>query len=385
MSTPDSGLRRVAIYTDRAHADLALPSGVPVASLIPAVVDVLPPGADPPLLRPYRLCEPGKAALDGTKSLSQQGIRDGATLVLTYAPCPAPQVYCDDPAEQLATAVSVMQRPWTPGARRLSAALAASGLSGVAGFVAVPGGPGAPNLLLAFAAAGTVALLTVPPSGCGAPVRTMLCCLAGLTVLAAVAATAVALSGSGLARPAVVAAGAGVWLTRVADRVAAAATGLSRSPHAAVARAGQAHDLLTGLVAVASGLVVLGAAGVIAAAPVAGTPRAAGVLFAAAAGAALALRARSHSDGAHIAALVAGGTATLGIAMLGASFSGARQWPAGLAVALAAAALGFGATPASVSIRRGAEVLEGLALGSLAPLACWLLGLYSAARGLRVG
>ncbi|WP_409427109.1 EsaB/YukD family protein [Mycobacterium sp. SMC-11] len=387
MSNPDSGLRRVAVHADNAHADLTLPSGVPVATLIPAVVELMPHRASPDSLHPYRLSEPGRAALDSTKTLSQQGIRDGSTLVLTRAECPAPQVSFDDPAEQVAAAVRTIERPWNPAARRLGAALTASGLAGVAGFVAIPGGPGAPNALLAVAASGAVALMTVPPSGCSGLVRTTLCCLAGLAVLVAVAGMAVAVTGIELPRVGAAAVVAGVGMIRGAGRVAAAATGLFRRGQSLPSQVGETHDLLTGLVAAAGTLAALGAAAVVVGTPVAETHHLVGAMFAASAGLALALRARSHTDGMQIAALIAGGTATLGIGLLGAAGHTTAQWPAALAVVLVAAALGLGfaAPPTSPLIRRAAEVVEGLALGSLAPLACWLCGFYSAARGWNLG
>ena len=383
MSTSDSGMYRVAIHADTARADLTLPSGVPVAALIAAVADLIPHRAGPESLRPYRLAEPGRAALDGTKTLSQQGIRDGSILLLTHAEYRAPRVLFDDPAEQVAAAVRTKERPWDPPARRLSAALAASALAGVAGFVAIPGGPGSPNALLAAAAAGTVALMSVPPSGCSAPVRTTLCCLAGLAVLAAVAGMAAAVTGIAPTPVGAVAAAAGVGMIRIAGRMVSAATGLARRE----AQVGAAHDLLTGLVAGAAALVPLGAAAVVAGTPASGAPRLVGAVFAATAGVALTLRARSHTDGVQIAALIAGGTATLGIALLGAARNTAAQWPVAAAALLVAVVLGLGFAAPGVSplIGRGAEVIEGLALGSLAPLACWLCGLYSVARGLSLG
>ncbi|WP_192830986.1 MULTISPECIES: EsaB/YukD family protein [unclassified Mycobacterium] len=387
MSDPDSGLRRVAVHAANAHADLTLPSRVPVAVLIAAVLELMPCLASPDSLRPYRLFEPGRAALNGTKTLSQQGIRDGATLVLSHAECPAPQVSFDDPAEEVAAAVRNIERPWSPTACRLSAALAASGLAGVAGFVATPGGPGAPNALLAVAATGAVALMAVPPSGCNGLVRTTLCCLAGLAVLGAVAGMTVAVTGIALPRAGAAAVVAGVGMLRVAGRAAAAATGLFRRGQAVPAQVAETHHLVTGLVAATAASATLGAAAVVAGSPGAGAPRMVGAVFAATAGMALALRARSHTDGVQVAALIAGGTATLAVGLLAAASSTTAQWPAALAVMLVATALGLGFTAPTASplIRRVAEVMEGLALGSLAPLACWVCGFYSLARGLSIG
>lgn len=387
MSIPDPGLCRVAVHADTAHVDLALPSRVPVATLLAAVLDLMPhqSASGPP--RPYYLSEPGRAALDGTKSLSQQGIRDGCTLVLTHAECPDPKVVFDDPAELVATAVRSTQRPWSPVARRLAAALTASGLAAVAGFVAIPGGPGAPSALLAAAAAGTVALMAVPPTGCGATLRTTLCCLAGLTVLGAVVGMAVAATGIALSRVGAVAVVAGVAMTRGAGRLAGAVSGLFRRADPVPSQVGEAHDLLTGWVAAAAALVAVGAGATITAAPGAGAPAMVCAAFVATAGTAVVLRSRSHTDGLQIAALVTGGTATVGIGLLGAAGNTAARWPAVLAVALVAAALalGFTAPTASPLIRRSAEIVESLALGSLVPLACWVCGFYSPARGLSLG
>lgn len=386
MPIPESGLRRVTVYTDAAHADLTLPAGVPVTALIAAVADLVPHRES---LRPYRLCEPGCCALDGAKTLEQQDIRDGAVLVLTDQQGAGPKLRFDDPAEQVAVAVRATARPWTPAARRLTAALAASGLAGAAGFVAVPGGPGTPNALLAVASAGTATLLAVPPSGCGDTTRTMLCCLAWLAVLTAVVGVALAMTGISLQAAGAATAAAAVGLIRVAGRGAVMFTGLSHRSIPISSRVDQAHGVLSGLVAGSAAAVVLGAGGVVLGAPVAGVPRVIGVVFAAAAGAALVLRARSHTDGVQIAALLAGGAASLVIAVLAAAIDAAphRLWPAVVAVALAAATIGVGFTaPARLPLaRRGAEVLESLALGSLVPLACWLCGVYGAARGLSLG
>ncbi|WP_205868960.1 EsaB/YukD family protein, partial [Mycolicibacter senuensis] len=108
MAGSDSGLRRVAVYADTGHADLALPAAVPVALLVGAVVDLVSGSEGPqpasvpagPLpLRPYRLAQPGRPPLDGSKTLGQQGICDGAVLVLTCADDIAPEPRFDEPAE----------------------------------------------------------------------------------------------------------------------------------------------------------------------------------------------------------------------------------------------------------------------------------------------
>jgi hypothetical protein len=375
------------VHADTVHADLALPAGVPVAALVASIVDLLPRRDGPPTLRPYRLARPGRAALDGSQTLAQHGICDGTVLVLTRADNLAAEPRFDDPAEQVAATVRTTAWPWTRPARRLSAALAASGLAGVAGFVAVPGGPGTPNALLAAAASGTVAVLAMPSGSCSGPVRTTLCCLAGLAVVAAVVGTACAATGVSLQAVGAATVPGALRLVRTAGRVAIMIAGLSR--RAAAAHTVAAHDLMSGLIAASAVAMVLGTAGVAIGEPVAGVPHLVGVAFAAAAGAALLLRARSHTGGSQIAALVTGGVVAMGIAVLSAAADAAphRPWPAAVAITLSGASVGFGfAAPVrSPLARRGAEVLEGLALGTLVPLACWLCGIYGAARGLSLG
>jgi hypothetical protein len=176
-------------------------------------------------------------------------------------------------------------------------------------------------------------------------------------------------------------------LVRIAGRVAIMVAGLSR--RSAAVHTVAALDLMSGLILGSAAAVALGTAGVAIGEPVAGVPRLVGVAFAGAAGTALLLRARSHTDGSQITALVSGGVAAVGIAVLSATADAAPHlsWPAAVAMALSGAAVGFGfAAPIrSPLARRGAEVLEGLALGTLVPLACWLCGIYGAARGLGLG
>lgn len=371
MAATDSGLRRVAVYSDTGHADMALPAGVPVTVLIASIVDLLPRRAGPTAPRPYRLGLPGRSPLDGSQTLAQHGIRDGAVLTLTQDECPVTEPVFDDPGDRFAAAVRAAARPWTPVAGRLGAGLAASAMSGVAGFVAVPGGPGAPNAMLAVAAAGTVAALTVPSSGCGPNVRATLCCLAGLALLAAVAGMAAVATGISGQVVGAAAAAAAVGALRAAGRIAVRVCG----PRDA------AHELLTGLVAGSAAMTVLGAGGVAFTAPVPGVPRLVGVAFTATAGAALVLRARSHADARQIAVLLAGGVTALGIAVLG---TGSGPWQAATAVLLGGAALATGvvAQTDSALARRAAELLESLTLGALLPLACWVAGVYGAVRGL---
>ncbi|CAJ1502802.1 EsaB/YukD family protein [[Mycobacterium] kokjensenii] len=380
MSNSDSGMRRVAVHSETAHADLALPSHLPVATLIASLTELLPLPSDADVLRPYRIGRPGHRPLDGSKTLAQQDVGDGAVLMLSRREWPAPRLRCDDPAERAATAIADAAYPWGTVPRRLTAAAAVTVLAGVAGFVAIPGGPGAPHALVGTAAAGTAALLAVPSCNCTATVRTTLCCLAGLAVLAAVAGTVVALTGIPLSCCGAVATVAGIVVLRAAGRIAAAVTGLARLRDAVVAPVRAAHDVLTGLVVGAAALVPSGVAVAATAAGSAPAPRMVTVAFAASAAAAITLRARSHRDGVQVAALITGGAVTAGIAVLTAAVAAPPLYSAAVAVLLAGTAVGagFSETAPPPLLRRCGEMLESAALSSALPLMFWLCGIYRA-------
>ena len=389
---PDNGMLRVTIYTDSTHADLSLPSQVEVATLNAAILDLLPHRGD---AAPYRLFEPGNTALDGSKTLRQHGIRDGATLILAATECDAPRVLFDDPGEQVATVARERQRPYTDQSRRLHAAAIASGFAGIAGYAAIPGLPGVPHMLFGIAAVGVTALALVPSNIPRGPLRTTVSWLAGFAVSAAIAAMTVVAMGIPVRASGAVAATAGMVAIRAGAPMAAVLAGLSPRREVSTTQINNAHDLMTGLLTAAAALVVLGIVAVVAGPPVAATPRLTGVAFAAATGTALTLRARSHRDRMHIATLSASGSAAMGLSVIGAAFSGTRQWPACAALVCTAALMGLIAQLAvsaaitdpngSALLRRGADVVESLTLSAVAPLACWLCGGYGLARGLSLG
>ncbi|MBS9535647.1 EsaB/YukD family protein [Mycobacterium sp. M1] len=380
-------LRRVCVQTGSVRTDLALPAGVPVAALIPSVVAIATAGrAGPPgLVAPYRLARPGHPPLDGTRTLAQHQIDDGVTLLLTRDVAATPVPRFDDPAEQVAVAVCETARPWTAPGRRFGAASAAAALAGLAGFVAAPGGPGSPNALLATAAAAAVTLLTVPATGCAAPMRATVCGVVALAVLAVFTATAAAAAGVSLqAVGAAVVTGA-LAVIRLGGRIVVAVTGLARQP----VRAQSAHRVLTALVGFGSAVFALGALGIAAGRQVSGVPGAAAAGFAGCAGAATLLQVRCHRDRRQAAALLAAGVTAVGAAVLIAT----RIAPAGrplicgatIGLGAAAIALGFTGIGRSPTLRRAVEPLHWLTLAALPALACWVCGGYAAVRDLALG
>lgn len=389
MSYPNPRLCRVSLRADTATVDLALPAGVPIVELLPAVVDILAIGADGWRIdrpaAPYRLARPGAGTLDSSKTLAQHAIRDGTVLLLTRALDELPVPRFHDPAEQVSAAAQAMTRPWTSAAARCTAGVTATGLAAVAGFVAVPGGPGAPNVLLAAVAAATAAVLAMHLGETG-PTLTALCCV---TVLAAAAALAGVLSAISLHGIGALAAAASIGLLHAATRLSIALAGLTQRAGLAPAglddRTVRAHHLLTGLVAGLSTAATLGALGAVAGVHTGHSPRFGGIAVAGVIGAALLLRARSHTDRTQIAALLIGGSTAIG-GSLAAAAASVPHYALGLAAAAAAAAgaaLYLGGRPVSpLATCRAVELLEYAVLTALAPLTCWICGCYGTVRGL---
>jgi type VII secretion integral membrane protein EccD len=459
LSASDPGLRRVSVHAGTTAVDLALPAGVPVATLIPPIVDILEGRrADSPgglVARRYQLSLPGASALDASTTLAQNGIRDGAVMVLSHARTPLPAPRYDDVAEAVSATLDKTARPWSQPqhrrAARLTGAAAASfftgigaltlirnalsanvtgrlgatagvaGLAGivallfaviahrahrdpiagltlsviatefatVAGFLAVPGSPGAPNVLLAATAAAVMSVLAMRLSGCGVVTLTALACFAMVVAISALVGVLTAapphIIGS-------VSALVSLGLLGIATRVSIVLAGLSpRLPPAPdldtadrlAAKAIRADNWLAGLFAALSSSAAVGAIITV----LTGAPRLSHIAFTTLTGALLLPHAGSI-DRRRTLMFVISGIATTGTAfgVVAVSIPNHGPWIAAVTAILAAAAiyLGFVATAISFSpvVRRSVELLECLALVAMVPLTCWICGLYGTVRGL---
>jgi type VII secretion integral membrane protein EccD len=451
------GLRRLSIHADSVHLDLALPATAPIGSLIPPIVDILAAHGGyraGPVAARYRLSLPGGVALNPSKTLAQLGIRDGVDLLLTSSSAELMAPRFDDPAEAVSASVAAMGRRWTRQAARLVGALVAmwlaamsavvmirtvfdantthragdvgvvatiglltlpaaliayrafreqlagltlgllaTGFAALAGLLAVPGGPSAPNALFAAAAALTSAAV-MRVIGCHAAVFTALACLA-----ASVGAAALVGAVAAIPLPAIGAASAAISLALV-EASAPASIVLARlsattaeplvSPDKLSSNVIRAQMWLTSLVGAFSASAALGAIGAAVGPYLTGAPRVPGIAFATVTGAVLLLRARAHRDLARSVPLVICGTVALSAALV----TGAAAYPrhtahiaaASMALAVIALCLGFAnhSTTVSPVRRRGVELLEYLALAAIVPLACWVCELYGAARGVNL-
>ncbi len=452
MPGTDRGLRRVSVHAGSTAVDVALPAGVPLAVLMPSIIDILDGrdgrddrGSGEPLARRYRLSRPGAAALSTSTTLAQHGIRDGEVLVLTESATPPPAPRYEDVAEAVAAALDSTARPQSGSghrqAARLTGAVAASALTGiggltlirnaftgsvtgaalgvtasaglvallcagvahrtygdafaglalgviataftaVAGYLAVPGAPGLPNVVLGAMTAAVTSVAVLRVSGCGAVTLTALACVATLIAAAAFVGVITA------APPHVIGSAFALMslgLLGVAARISIALAGLSpRLPPTPDldARAVRAGTWLTSLLAAFACAAAVGAVvTVLAGAP--GPPR---IVFGALTGALLLLRAR-HGDRTGGLMFATCGTvvvATTFAALARGAPSGA--WAAATTAGLAAAAMCLGfvapATSPSPVLRRVVDVSEGLALVAMVPMTCWVCGLYGAVRGL---
>ena len=458
LSVSDPGQRRVSVQAGTVVVDLALPSGMPVAALIPQIVDILRShGADSSggiTATRYQLSFPGAGTLDSSMTLVQSGVRDGDVLVLSRPATPLPVFRYDDVAE--AVSETLAGRTWSQSqnqrATRLTAALAAAVLTGVgglalirnafvenavrdpgatagiaalvafvavmlaalahrtyrdsmaglalsliatafaalAGFLAVPGTPGVPNVLLAATAGAVTAVLAKRVSDCKAITLTAASCFA---MIVAVAAFGGVVTGAPLYEIGAVAALVSLGLLGVAARVAIALAGLSPKPadsdsaespaHGLAARATRADEWLASLLAAFASAAAVGAIITV----LAGTPRLGCIAYGTATSALLLLRANSV-DRKRTLVCVISAVATIGTTFGFAAISalGHGPWIAAATALLVAAAvyLGFVAPGISLSpvARKSVELFECLVLATMVPLACWICGLYGAARSL---
>ena len=431
------------MHAGTAVVDLSLPAAVPIASLIPSIIEILDDcGADRSGFRSgtaYRLSAPGVPALRSSTTLAQNDIRDGTVLILSQPRADLPALRCEDVAEAVAATLDADTRPWTRRATRLSGALAAGLFLGVgglalirntlsdnvagdigvttgitavagvlalliarvvsrypiaglthnlvatafaalAGFTALPGAPGAPNVLLAAMAAAVTSVLAIRLSNRGVVALTAVSCFA---MIAAGAAFAEVLTAAPVRTIASLSALVSLGLLGIAGRVSIVLAGLSpqlATDDALVEKAIRADAWLTSLHAASSSATAVAAIVTVAAARGAGA-----TAFAAVTGALLLLRARSAS-GKTTLMFVASGIATLGatFAIAATGTPSGTPWIAAVTVMLVAAALylGFVVPALSPVLRRIGELSEYLALLTMPPLTCWICGFYGAVRAL---
>jgi hypothetical protein len=353
---------RVLVYSHGAGADLALPGDVPVAVLLPELHDLLtglglrPRGA-------VALAPPGQGPLDGSKTLHQSGVRDGAVLTLVTAGVRLRAPALIDPAVAVA---AVAGRPGAASrlAVRRAGAVVATVMAALTGFLVVPGGPGSPDVLLASGAVAVTAALSVRIVGDPAGVGSATVWLAALCSVPALAGTLGRLS----------AVTSGLALTVVSLAVLASGARLVVRVSSGTAD----PDLLHGrLAALAAGSAAGATVGVVA---VAGAqPGWAPCVLGAVVSGVLVLRIRAHRRVLGAAALGGGAIICAAAALLRLQVQlplvscllGAALGVAGLLLAVSS-----GRIPVSPATHRALSGLELGLLAAVTPVGCWTVGAF---------
>ncbi|MBW0105528.1 EsaB/YukD family protein, partial [Pseudonocardia sp. KRD291] len=147
LSAAPSGLwARVGVITPRGRVDLALPADVPVAELVPMVLELIaqPAAGAGGAPQPWRFSGPAGGPLPAEATLAGLGVLDGELLHLGPRRAPLPLPVFDDPADALAASVreSAGADPLAHWAGPLAALAVVTAASAVLATVrAVPGAP----------------------------------------------------------------------------------------------------------------------------------------------------------------------------------------------------------------------------------------------------
>ncbi len=352
---------RVSVHTGREFVDLTLPTGMPLAELLPRLCDIVDRvGGGRPPDRPRRLHAPGGEALDTSKSLSDSGIRDGDILVLSVSEPPAPPRVTLDAVRQLAAASGT--EGWDG---RTAGLLAATALAGTAGLTALSGAPGAPHLLLAASAAGGTAAVAARLSHR----RTLFAGLASGAALTAAAALCGTLLAGDTHRTGVLLAVLAVAVLVGATRVTLTVCGLAGdSPRS------WAPDCLSAIVSAGAAAAAAGVALAVAAGRLE-------CVLGAVVSAVVLLRARAHRVPVQRRALLSGGIAgaAVTLAALARLEPAWCPWLCLTSLTAAAAAVTVAYRPmSSPGFGEALGVAEYAGLAAVLPLACWTLGVFDA-------
>lgn len=161
MVVPSTGLTRVTISSPQRRVDVALPDGVPVAELLPELLEHAGEAMADNGERHggWALRRADGSALSSGAPLATQGVRDGAVLHLVPARGEWPELEYDDVVEAIAAGARRYGVGWSARATRITA-LVVAGVALVAGVWAVlRSGP--QWTLPALAALGVAAVLVL--------------------------------------------------------------------------------------------------------------------------------------------------------------------------------------------------------------------------------
>ncbi|MGC1210566.1 MAG: type VII secretion integral membrane protein EccD, partial [Micromonospora sp.] len=123
--TATGGLSRITIVAPRTRMDLALPSDVPLADLLPTLLRYAGEDLADEGVRHggWSLSRLGGQPLDGGRTAAQLGVRDGEVLYFNPRVSAAPEIVFDDVVDAVATATNQRPGTWQVGTTRSFAAL----------------------------------------------------------------------------------------------------------------------------------------------------------------------------------------------------------------------------------------------------------------------
>ncbi|MDO3701473.1 type VII secretion integral membrane protein EccD [Micromonospora sp. C28SCA-DRY-2] len=150
--TATGGLSRITIVAPRTRMDLALPSDVPLADLLPTLLRYAGEDLADEGVRHggWSLSRLGGPPLNGGRTPAQLGIRDGEVLYFNPRAAAAPEIVFDDVVDAVATATNQRPGAWQVGTTRSFAVLFAAAALGAGALAALFLGP--PHLPGALAA-----------------------------------------------------------------------------------------------------------------------------------------------------------------------------------------------------------------------------------------
>ncbi|WP_345499296.1 type VII secretion integral membrane protein EccD [Nocardia callitridis] len=167
VRAPD--LARVTILAKHTQVDMAIPVDVPVALVIPSVVDMVAQHSrtnefdnDGERVEPseWVLARIGHPPFSNSLSLGEHGVRDGELLMLESASHTAPTPLFDDIMYNVAIADTDHYRTWTPRTARITGSVLA-GLTMIAGCLGLALSPGALPVWISGIVALAVTILLV--------------------------------------------------------------------------------------------------------------------------------------------------------------------------------------------------------------------------------
>ncbi|TWH68071.1 type VII secretion integral membrane protein EccD [Micromonospora olivasterospora] len=141
--TATGGLSRITIVAPRTRMDLALPSDVPLADLLPTLLRYAGEDLADEGVRHggWSLSRLGGQPLDGGRTPAQLGIRDGEVLYFNPRAAAAPEIVFDDVVDAVATATNQRPGTWQVGTTRSFAVLFAAAALGAGALAALLAGP----------------------------------------------------------------------------------------------------------------------------------------------------------------------------------------------------------------------------------------------------